>query len=98
MTGTAERSVATSAATFAEPSTLPELFRRAVAEFDLPNALNYKAGGEWRPISSREFLERAERAALGLRSLGLAKGDRAAILSRNCPEWTIADAGCQLAG
>jgi long-chain acyl-CoA synthetase len=73
------------------------LFRRSVAEFDLPNALNHRSDGEWRPIASREFLSRATRVALGLASLGLKKGDRAAILSRNSPGWTIADAGCQLA-
>ncbi len=36
--------------------------------------------------------------ALGLYSLGLRKGDRAAILAANSPEWTIVDGGCQFAG
>ncbi len=83
---------------FPDPTTLPELFRRAAAEFDIPDALNYKADGEWRPISSREFLARSENVALGLLSLGFERGDRAAILAANSPEWTITDAGCQLAG
>ncbi len=43
-------------------------------------------------------MARARRAALGLHSLGLGRGDRVAILSENCPEWTLTDAGCQLAG
>lgn len=83
---------------FAEPRTLPELLRRAVAEFDAPDALNFKRDGEWRAISSREFLTRSENIALGLLSLGVAQGDRVAILAANCPEWTIVDAACQLAG
>jgi len=83
---------------FAEPATLGDLFRRAASEFALPDALNHKQGGEWRPISSREFLTRSENIALGLASMGLGKGDRAAILAPNSPEWTITDAGCQLAG
>ena len=29
---------------------------------------------------------------------GLRKGDKAAILAANSPEWTLADAGCQFAG
>jgi long-chain acyl-CoA synthetase len=82
----------------AEPTTLPELFARSVAEFNLPDAFNYRQDGEWKSISSVEFVERAEKIALGLYSLGLRKGDRAAILAANSPEWTLADAGCQFAG
>lgn len=81
-----------------EPSILPDIFLRSVAEYDLPNALNYKSGGKWHAISSGEMLERAENIALGLHSLGLRKGDRAAILAPNSPEWTLTDAGCQFAG
>ena len=82
----------------AEPTTLPELFERAAKEYALPDALNYKSDGEWKPISSAEIVERAENIALGLFSLGLRKGDRAAILAPNSPNWTLTDAGCQFAG
>ncbi|MEQ1642696.1 MAG: long-chain fatty acid--CoA ligase [Pyrinomonadaceae bacterium] len=81
-----------------EPATLPDLFLRNAAEFDLPDALNYKKDGEWHRISSETIVERSENIALGLYSLGLRKGDRAAILAANSPEWTLADAGCQFAG
>jgi len=81
-----------------EPKTLPELFLRSRSEYDLPDALNYKADGEWNRISSAQFVERAENVALGLYSLGLRKGDRAAILAANSPEWVLADAGCQFSG
>lgn len=81
-----------------EPPTLAELFLRSAAEFDLPDALNYKRNGEWRSISSKTMVERTENIALGLYSLGLRKGDRAAILAANSPEWTLADAGCQFSG
>jgi long-chain acyl-CoA synthetase len=80
-----------------EPLTLAQLFKRS-AEFGLPDAFNYKSRGEWRSISSSEMVKRAEYVALGLHSLGLRKGDRAAILAPNSPNWTIADAGCQFAG
>jgi len=80
------------------PATLPDLFLRAAREFDLPDALNYKKDGEWLKISSSEMIERSENIALGLHSLGLNKGDRAAILAANSPDWTLADAGCQFAG
>ena len=81
-----------------EPQTLPQLFQRSVTEYNLPDALNYKDGDVWRPISSAQMVERAENIALGLYSLGLRKGDRAAILAPNSPEWTLSDAGCQFAG
>lgn len=81
-----------------EPATLPELFLRSAAEYNLPDALNYKKDGLWKKISSAEMIERAENVALGLYSLGLKKGDRAAIIAANSPHWTLADAGCQFAG
>lgn len=81
-----------------EPGNLAELFLQAAEKHDLPSALNFKRGGEWHSISSAEMIGRSERIALGLYSLGLRKGDRAAILAANSPEWTLADAGCQFAG
>lgn len=81
-----------------EPKTIAELFVKAAARFDRPDALNFKKDGQWNPISSRDVVRRAERIALGLVSLGLGKGDKAAILAANSPEWTLADAGCQFAG
>lgn len=80
-----------------EPETLADLFRMAAAR-RLPDALNFKRDGRWQSISSEEMETRAGEIAAGLRSLGLAKGDKAAIMSANSPEWTLSDAGCQFAG
>ena len=81
-----------------EPATLPDLFRQAIKNHDLEDALNYKRAGEWKSISSSQMISRIENIALGLYSLGFRKGDKAAILAANSPEWTLADAGCQFAG
>jgi long-chain acyl-CoA synthetase len=81
-----------------EPRTLPDLFRQAVAKNNLTDALNYKRSDQWTPISSAEMIDRIENIAAGLYSIGLRKGDKAAILAANSPEWTFADAGCQFAG
>jgi long-chain acyl-CoA synthetase len=81
-----------------EPTTLAEVFTRAVARHPKPDALNYKRDGAWRAISSAEMIERAHHIACGLYALGLRHGDRAAILSESSPEWTLTDAGCQFAG
>jgi long-chain acyl-CoA synthetase len=81
-----------------EPTTLVEMFSHAVRRHDKPDALNFKKDGAWHSISSDEMLLRIRRIALGLHSLGINPGDRVALLSANCPEWTLTDAACQFAG
>jgi long-chain acyl-CoA synthetase len=81
-----------------EPRTLAELFVKAAQKHGRADALNYKKNGEWHAISSAEMIERVGAIALGLYALGLRKGDKAAILAGNSPNWTLADAGCQFAG
>jgi long-chain acyl-CoA synthetase len=81
-----------------EPQTLVEMLERTRRLHNRPDALNYKRDGAWRSISSDEMLARARHIALGLYSLGTRRGDRAALFSENCPEWTLSDAGCLFAG
>lgn len=81
-----------------EPRTLSELFIKATGKFQLDDALNHKTGNGWTKISSDAMIARIEEVALGLYTLGLRKGDKAAILAPNSPFWTFADAGCQFAG
>ena len=81
------------------PGTLVDLFFDAVDGFDGPDALRYRAGeNDWRSISHAELLERVRHTALGLEALGLARGDRLAILSENRPEWSQADWAALCAG
>lgn len=84
----------------AEPTTLGEVLKRATQRHNLPDALalKYKRDDKWHSISSKKLFWRARAVALGLYSLGVRRGDRVALMSENCPEWTITDAGCQLAG
>ncbi|MDT4896177.1 MAG: long-chain acyl-CoA synthetase [Acidobacteriota bacterium] len=81
-----------------EPTTLVQMIERTVRLHNKPDLLNYKRDGAWHPISSTEMLTRARAIALGLYSLRLRHGDRAALLSENCPEWTLSDLGCLFAG
>jgi long-chain acyl-CoA synthetase len=81
-----------------EPKTLVEMFEHAAREHPKPDTLNYKRDGRWQAISSDEMLRRARAIALGLHALGIRRGDRVALLSDNCVEWTLSDAGCQFAG
>ncbi|MBL8180701.1 MAG: long-chain fatty acid--CoA ligase [Blastocatellia bacterium] len=80
------------------PSTIADLFLYSAEKFDRIDALSCKLNGEWRRISSAEVIDRSERIALGLKSIGINKGDRVAILAANSPNWTLADAGCQFGG
>jgi long-chain acyl-CoA synthetase len=81
-----------------EPATLAEMFERAALRRNKPDALNHKRDGAWASISSAEMIARARHIALGLHSLGVRRGERVGLLSQNCPEWTLADAGCLFAG
>ncbi|HMF55421.1 MAG TPA: AMP-binding protein, partial [Pyrinomonadaceae bacterium] len=81
-----------------EPATLVEVFEQAARKYQRPDALNYKRDGAWRSISSAEMIRRAQHISLGLYSLGVRAHDRVSILSENCPEWTLTDAGCLFAG
>ena len=76
------------------PGTLTQLFFDAVERYDKPDALQVKIDGRYVPISHRTLAERVRHTALGLRALGLQRGDRVGILSVNRPEWAIADFGC----
>src|ERR1051325_10134688 len=80
------------------PGTLTQLFFDAVEKYNLPNALQLKVDGTYRPISHQQLAERVRHAALGLQELGLRPGDRVAILSENRPEWAIADYACLASG
>lgn len=80
------------------PGTINRLFFDAVERHDRPDALQHKVKGVWEKIPHRVLLERVRRTALGLAKLGVAAGDRVAILSENRPEWTITDYACICSG
>ncbi len=57
-----------------------------------------KSSKDWRAISWHEAASMVRRLALGLRALGVAAGDRVAIVAENRPEWAIADLAIMAAG
>lgn len=70
--------------------TLNELF---VHSLGIPRraAMLAKRGGQWVPVTVEELGESVRNLSTALRSIGVKKDDRVAILSENRPEWTIAD-------
>src|SRR5437016_7345113 len=70
----------------------------AIASRDEPRLLLRKTVGGWAPISSKEFTAKVGGVVKALRSWGISRGDRVAILSENRHEWVVADFACMLLG
>ncbi len=54
-------------------------------------ALVSKVDKQWKPLTFREVETKLRLFSLGLRALGVQRGDCVAVLSENRPEWAIAD-------
>lgn len=78
-------------------NTLNDIFF-GIAERDQPEFLLQLVGEQWRPISSQEFTAKVLGVVSALRSWGISKGDRVAILGENRHEWVAADMACLLLG
>jgi long-chain acyl-CoA synthetase len=71
--------------------TLIRIFLDTVARHDKPALFMRKAAGRWESIPARRARSDVEALALGLRELGIERGDRIAILSENRYEWPVTD-------
>jgi long-chain acyl-CoA synthetase len=79
-------------------STIADLMGLAADRYADQPAISYKRGDEWVDVSYRELGETVSEIARGLIDLGLAAGDRAAILCATRPEWTYASFAISSAG
>lgn len=73
-------------------ATLLDLFRHTTAA-EKPDLLNYKSGGQWRPLAASDVAAQVRAVARGLYALGVRANDHVGLLSENRVEWTIADLG-----
>src|SRR6266850_611015 len=71
--------------------TLADLPFHAAGRFAKPMALGRCRGDELIQISSKEMFERIRDLSLGLRAIGVSRGDRVAIVSESRPEWLLSD-------
>jgi long-chain acyl-CoA synthetase len=75
-----------------------EMFQHRVSSTPDAEAMSGRKDGQWHSMTWREVERRVRAVAGGLLSLGLQKGERAAILATSRPEWVIADVGILAAG
>jgi len=73
------------------------LFARA-AKDGATTALRYKHLGLWRDVSFAEYADAVRLAGCGLMALGVAAGDRVAVIGENRREWLYADLAAQAIG
>ncbi|WP_139921648.1 long-chain fatty acid--CoA ligase [Hymenobacter sp. DG01] len=70
-----------------------DLLPHLIATSPQADCLVEKKAGTWQPLSTTRVQELSNHVSLGLRQLGIGRGDKVAIISANRPEWVIADLG-----
>jgi long-chain acyl-CoA synthetase len=80
------------------PQTMQGLFSLAVERHADRVALRQRGPGGWRATTYAEMAETVQATALGLVDLGLACGERVALLCTTRQEWTFASFAVSLAG
>ncbi len=71
--------------------TISQIFLNTTRTYVKPALLMVKKQGRYTPISTAEFESTVRAISMGLRSLGLAAGDKLILLSENRPEWVMTD-------
>jgi len=79
-------------------TTIADLIGLAAAKHGDAPAVRHKVDGEWRDVSYAQFGEIVSEVGRGLIDLGIAPGDRVAILCTTRPEWSYVDFGITSAG
>jgi long-chain acyl-CoA synthetase len=70
---------------------LPDLLNQSVAAFgDKPRFGTRAKGGGWSYMTYKEFGQKVDEFRGGLAGIGVAAGDKVAIISDNSPQWAVA--------
>src|SRR5574342_1234433 len=79
--------------------TFPKLLAHNAERFGSRKvAMREKEFGIWQEFTWKEYHEHVKAFSLGLVSLGLAKGDKVAVIGDNRPEWVWSEVAAQAAG
>jgi long-chain acyl-CoA synthetase len=78
--------------------TLPQVLARQAQRLGERTAIREKAYGIWQTHSWNDYLGCVRKTALGLKSLGLRRGEAVALVVNNCPEWLFGELGAQALG
>src|SRR5215472_704929 len=82
-----------------ESLTLPQLLVAQAHRFDADKvALREKKYGIWQEVSWRHYADQVRAVCLGLVQLGLAQGDKVALICGNRPAWLYVELAAQSAG
>ncbi|MGD9322180.1 MAG: AMP-binding protein, partial [Desulfobacteraceae bacterium] len=76
-------------------NTIPKLFLRNRDLHYNEVALREKDLGIWQRVTWRDYWDHVCFFALGLKTLGLEKGEKVSILGDNCREWLYSDLAAQ---
>lgn len=78
--------------------TLYDIYSTASARRKVWNLLFKKVASDFMPITGGEFEHLARRIAALMKSVGVKRGDRVAVISYNIPEWHAIDYACTMLG
>jgi long-chain acyl-CoA synthetase len=79
-------------------ATLPRLLIENARRLGNRVALREKDFGIWQTVTWRQFADHVRAFAMGLRALGVERGDKVAIIGDNRPEWLYAELAAQSIG
>ena len=81
-----------------ERITIIDFIEKYTEQFAPMTYLREKMDGEWKEITFAQTRERVHKIGAGLMSLGVAKGDKVALLSESRSMWMLAEMGALYAG
>lgn len=71
--------------------TLTEMLKESVKKYSEKPAFKIKEGGEFVPVSYRNFLDRVRSFGTGLLDIGIKELDHIGLVSENRFEWIVTD-------